>query len=246
MSTGNPTGVTKKVTGLPSTRPVRTESKLVTSKISNKKPPVKQLSGGIKKLPPLTPSIEGGWWVGFFTTIPAVSDDELNLLKIFLSKINKKTQKELSDFLLLELKPKEKDSERELNIWISCVLTHLKAVLPATSAQIARNSPIRKLCSESYYEVSKYITAGNVPKLNIIRTSALLNLLAELLVRHCNGVSKKKNFPLSLKYILQSTYLVSGLFDNAFPGYMKNGMLDIVLDKLTKPVTKNEKEKDNE
>jgi hypothetical protein len=215
------------MTALPRTRPAYVKKQIKSSKTT--KSPER-----VKRDPPSLPP-KGGEGGPFIFPFDASNEKHVKDLKSLLQKLPPNLKKEVSDFLLLDLVVKSKDTDRELDLWINSVLFHLRAILPSTSTRIMRNTPAYKLFVDSHKDLIAFTMTSDVPTLTIYQRGALYNILAEMLVKHCSALSKKHKFPLSLKYVLQSSSLVAGLFDNAYPGYLRSGMLLLILDKLQVP-----------
>lgn len=209
-------------TGLPSTRPTYTK-KTIRKSTTSKSPVI------AKRDPPSLPPIGGGGGP-LFDHFDGSNENHIKELKLFLRKLPKSLKKELSDFLLWETaSASSKNVDRELNLWVDSILFYLRTILPSTSDKIMPKNPIYKSFVESHREVSAFCAGSDVPVMTIYQRALLYNILAELLVKYSAALARKHKFPLSLKYVLQSSSRIPGLFDSAYPGYLRSGLLLMVL-----------------
>lgn len=146
------------------------------------------------------------------------------------------TKKILSDFLLLELKSKQKistSSQRDVEMWISSVLKALKATLKSAPASISQKNPLWDAFEVSYSELATFLVEAGISGLQSYQRQSLYDLLAKLLVAHSAKLAGFVGTPLSPKFICGQTHMIPGLFDNAWPGYLSAGLAMRVVQSLS-------------
>lgn len=143
-----------------------------------------------------------------------------------LNKLPTATRKRLVSELALGLKQETSTtSSRDVELWLKAVTEELAAVL---RSQFYVGAGMKQSVV-GFENVEEFMRTSGLSKCTAIQRSGMYKLLAQLLVKHAQGIAEHVGQPLSLKFVLSCSSAVPGLFDNAYPGYLASGMASVVV-----------------
>lgn len=154
--------------------------------------------------------------------------------------LDKKEQKALLDLLLsMQLGAQEPRATvtggRDFETWCLCIMESVTARFPAGGAALATPANLRKslALSSAWDPVKALLDHKAVTSLTVPQHRRFLRLLADLLVAHTNNISNRTGAPFSARLLSNCAPALPSIFDNAYPGYMRAGLLGVLIGALT-------------
>lgn len=122
------------------------------------------------------------------------------------------------------------DDARTIDLWSFAVYSALRDALGPSSGAGHGEQVVRRLmgASSAWQPVAEFIGNGRIEKLRPAEQLAVFDMLAKLLVARAKRVAQRADIPLTPKLVAQNTQHIAGVFDNAFPGYLANGLIGSV------------------
>lgn len=122
------------------------------------------------------------------------------------------------------------EDARTIDLWSFAVYSALRDALGPSSGAGHGEHVVRRLmgASAAWQPVAEFITNGRIDNLRPAEQLAVFGLLAKLLVARAKRVAQRADIPLTPKLVAQNTQHIAGVFDNAFPGYLANGLIGSV------------------
>lgn len=173
------------------------------------------------------PPLEGG------TPLPPAADQVEELKKVCLQlppKQLKKMLDELAASQLLDLSGVSA-ADRDLGMWAEAVHKALQDCLGSSGQDLPGVQAVRKLLSASSHwaPVQAFMQASKLDQGTVQERQLAYHCLAGLLVRHARGVARHTGAPLVPKFVANCCHNISGVFDEAFPGYVASGLARLVV-----------------
>ncbi len=152
-----------------------------------------------------------------------------------LQKANKLTEaerKELAEALLLglHLDSKRNGPARDVEMWSSAVHAALQKAIGGSGGDLLGPAVLRKQLAvvSAWQPVEDFMKHSRLVELTVTERQACYNLLATMIVGHARIVARKSGAPLCGKLVSKCTPNLSGVFENAFPGYLEAGLAKVV------------------
>lgn len=122
------------------------------------------------------------------------------------------------------------DDARTIDLWSFAVYSALRDAIGPSSGAGHGEHVVRRLMGApaAWQPVAEFITNGRLEKLRPAEQLAVFGMLAKLLVARAKRVAQRADIPLTPKLVSQNTQHIAGIFDNAFPGYLANGLIGSV------------------
>lgn len=145
-------------------------------------------------------------------------------------------RRKLLDHLALVSKEAEDASPRDVEMWVVAVYEELVRVLGVGDGASVGPVIVKRALSPraAWAPVQGFMANKAFEGLQAIERQSIYRLLATLLVRHARSVSSRSGAPLSPKLVANCTGNVAGLFDQAFPGYLRAGLGRVIVRQLIK------------
>lgn len=177
-----------------------------------------------------TPSIEGG-------TTPGCPVEPKDRKQLLLEQIKQLPAEEREEFLaLLSLDVKSTSTQdRDADLWSSAVHTALQNALGSTLSGSAASPLVvhRTVATrEILVGLRGFIKRAGLEREQVTARFAVYRLLADLAVNRASEVAKATGAPMSPKLIANCATNMAGLFDAAFPGYLRSGLASVVVNRL--------------
>lgn len=150
-----------------------------------------------------------------------------------LQNLDPKQRKQLLDRLQLqdlELRDQDK-ATRDLSMWAEAVYAALQASTGDGGAGESGVMVLRRLLGARnvWAPVDQFVTAARISEETVVNRQRFYNLLAELLVSYTKKVASYNRVPVGPKLVASNAGKVQELFDAAFPGYLRCGLVKAVL-----------------
>jgi len=188
---------------------------------------------GVASLPsfsrstPLNPiSMDIG--MGGRQTVPEVSD-----LLTAAKQLSPDQRRELLDRLALETQKPRSRNDRDVVMWSQALY---EAIVEAFGDASGLGGPaaIQRLVAPapSRASVEEFMQATGLTKLNVREQQVAYRLIARLLVDRAREVARHSGIPFSVKLAINCLSELRGIFDRAFPGYLRNGLAALIVRRM--------------
>ncbi len=157
---------------------------------------------------------------------------DVEALKSAVRALNTDVQKELLDFIAMQLQNKKQNSaqDRKLNLFTNALSTELGKALGQSNRLFPL--PLITNAKKMFKDVEVLMNDLKMTDLNTQDTAVMYGVLARVLVQQAETVSARAKIPLSMKLVLQTTTPLHALVDINFPGYIRAGlMMSVVIAK---------------
>lgn len=176
---------------------------------------------------PSPPYREGG---GAPVLPQAATEDQLDDL---VAGLTASQQKQLLDKLALaQYRPAKltKDETRDLDMWTQAIYAALVDALGGSVASAGGPLILKRLLAvpSSWTPVQAFMRDSQLEQLDVKGRMVSYQTLATLLVEHCKGVAYYLQTPLTPKFVANNCGQLGGVFENAFPGYVANGLARVI------------------
>lgn len=153
------------------------------------------------------------------------------------SKLSAAERKELLAKLALGVNQTRTSNPRDLDMWIEAVYTGLAASNGAGDGAGVGPAAVKRILGSPacWGPVADFMAASKLDDLKVAERQSVYYLLAGLVIKHAAYVSRQSGAPMSAKLVGSCSTNITGLFDQAFPGYLGAGMAKIVARRLTQP-----------
>ena len=136
--------------------------------------------------------------------------------------------------LVLQERTQPSRQDRDLNSFSDAVHEKMGELLAGNVAGNAGPLAVRQLfqAPSTWGPISAFLERAGYLALGPVEKVAVYRFLAELVVRHAYTVSRRSRAPLSPKLVASCSGNLGGLFERAFPGYLRNGLAPMVARRL--------------
>ncbi len=199
----------------------------------------KEKVGGLNPLPPSYGG-EGGFIRGRRSQVK--TSEQKSLVAEILEQTQKLTAKqkqELLDQLSLASKmTRSAGEDRDLDMWATAVHNVLSNHANPEGASGYGSLLVKRLLglSQNWRPIQEFMEQSGLRNLKVPERASVYQLLAELLVKHAEGIAARSGIPLGPKLIGNCSVDVAGVFEQAFPGYLRAGLAKVAAVQLIKGV----------
>lgn len=149
-----------------------------------------------------------------------------------LSKLSDSQKRQILDFLALSLQNnKNIKLDRNILLWATAIVGAWEVIYPKASIteHTLLGMSIKKSFCESHEKIDEFLIASGLTKLKVTERTLLYKLLAKLLVNQAYSVSNNCGIPMSLNLVFNQKQSIVQIFDIAFPGYLRSGLVKTLL-----------------
>ena len=209
------------------TRPRRPLSGLPRSVESKEKQ-----TGGLNPLPPSFGG-EGG-----FIRDHRKSEVEVDAVAGILSQaqsLTAKQRQELLDQLALANRlSRSADQDRDLDMWATAVYSILTDCVASEDGSGYGRLLVKQSLglSQNWRPVQEFMAQSRLCELKVPERASVYFMLAELLIKHAEKIAGRTGAPLGPKLVGSCAHSIAGVFDSAFPGYLRAGLAKIAARQL--------------
>jgi hypothetical protein len=146
----------------------------------------------------------------------------------------KQRQQLLDQLALTSQMTRRADQDRDLDMWAAAVYEALTATDAAQAEEGYGQLLVKRLLSPSpvWRPVQEFMRLAKLNELTVTERRSVYGLLADLLVKHAQVIADRSGAPLGPKLVGSCTVNIAGVFDKAFPGYVRAGLAKIAARQL--------------
>ncbi len=151
------------------------------------------------------------------------------------TKLSKADQQQLLAHLALMASGQDGDQVRDKDMWAAAVTTALVEANGGRPGGVPGQMIVKRSTASGtpWQAVWGFIESSGFSKLQVTERQSVYGLLASLVVKNAVYVSRETGAPLSPRLVANCSNNLAGLFDQAFPGYLRAGLAPIVARRLT-------------
>jgi len=161
-------------------------------------------------------------------SVPEVSD-----LLTAAQRLSPEQRRELLDRLALETQKPRSRNDRDVVMWSQAIY---EAIVEAFGDASGLGGPaaIQRLVApaSNRASVEEFMQATGLAKLNVREQQVAYRLIARLLVDRAREVARHSGLPFSVKLTINCLGELRGIFDRAFPGYLRNGLAALIVRRM--------------
>jgi hypothetical protein len=126
------------------------------------------------------------------------------------------------------------DQDRDLDMWAAAVYDALTATDRAQAEEGYGQLVVKRLLSPTsiWRPVQEFMRQAKLNELTVVERGSVYRMLAALLVDHARSISDFTGAPLGPKLVGSCTGNIAGVFEKAFPGYVRAGLAKIAARQL--------------
>lgn len=173
------------------------------------------------------------------TSEPTKNEEKTNQVTSLmdqLQSLDKATRKQVLDQLALQVHNEHSrgGDNRDLDMWAAAIQTALQSAIGGGGGADCGLLMIKRFCAPraNWGPVEEFMTSSNLISLKVNERNAVYRMLARLLVEHCQRVCQFTGAPLTAKFVAAKCSELPGVFDKAFPGYLRMGIALVVARQL--------------
>lgn len=151
---------------------------------------------------------------------------DLATLLVQAESLSPDDQRQLMARLSLAGKTVASASDPAINLWAGAILTALQSTLGGGDRGLPGVMVVARLLSgpSAFAPVKSFMASTKMDKLTVLEQSSVYGLLARLTVKYAQDVAGRAGIPLTVKLVINCSASIDGIFDEAFPGYLANGL----------------------
>jgi hypothetical protein len=163
-------------------------------------------------------------------TPPDFSGTVVEEIQKLWKKLPQPDKKKLLALLSLDLQTSDSPDARDVDMWGEAVYEAICATLGPSDGAAHGPQVVRRLmvANAAWSPFAEFMEVGRMNNLRPAEKYAVFRLLAKLLVARARRVAQRADIPLTPKLVAQNVQHIRGIFDNAFPGYLANGLVGSV------------------
>lgn len=152
-------------------------------------------------------------------------------------KLTAKQRQELLDRLSLVNKmTRSADQDRDLDMWATAIHSALTDCVGDGDASAYGRLAVKQLLAstQNWRPVQEFMERSRLNELKVVERQSVYHMLATLLVDHAREISDHTGAPLGPKLVGNCAHGIAGVFDQAFPGYLRAGLAKIAARQLVR------------
>ena len=164
---------------------------------------------------------------------------DLATLLVQAESLSPDDQRQLMARLSLASKTTASSNDPAINMWAGAILTALEATLGGGDRGLPGVMVIARLLSgpNAFAPVKTFLAATKMDQLTVLEQSSVYGMLARLTCKYASEVANRAGIPLTAKLVVNCSASIAGIFDEAFPGYLANGLALMVARRHCHPAT---------
>lgn len=146
----------------------------------------------------------------------------------------KQRQELLDQLSLANQMTRSAGQDRDLDMWATAVHEALTAGVGVGGASEFGRLVVKRLMAptQNWRPIQNFMEESRLQELKVVERASVYYLLAELLVKHAQVVAHRSGAPLGPKLVGSCAQGIAGLFEQAFPGYLRAGLAKIAARQL--------------
>jgi len=171
---------------------------------------------------------------GALTSARDVTPTVSSLLTLASTLTAKQRQELLDQLALTSQMTRNASQDRDLDMWAAAVYEALVASDTGRVGEGYGQLLVKRLLSPSavWRPVQEFMRHAKLNELTVVERRSVYGMLANLLVTHAQSISDYTGAPLGPKLVGSCTQNIAGVFEKAFPGYVRAGLAKIAAKQL--------------
>lgn len=148
----------------------------------------------------------------------------------------KQRQELLDQLSLANQMTRTAGQDRDLDLWATAIHDALtNCALASGASDFGRLLVKRALApTQNWRPIQNFMEESRLCELKVVERASVYYLLAELLVKHAARIADRSGAPLGPKLVGSCAHGIAGIFDQAFPGYLRAGLAKIAARQLVR------------
>lgn len=185
--------------------------------------------------PPSPPKEGGGGFIRANEKQPQ-KDAVAGLLEQAQALTAKQRQELLDQLSLANRMTRSAEQDQDLDLWATAVYEALtERAGPSDGSGYGHLLVKQSLASsQNWRPVQDFMQESRLCELKQVERAGVYFMLADLLVQHAQRLASYRGIPLGPKLVGSCASSIAGVFDQAFPGYLRAGLAKIAAIQLVK------------
>lgn len=148
----------------------------------------------------------------------------------------KQRQELLDQLSLAHQMTRAAGDDRDLDLWATAIYNALTSCVSGSDASSFGRLLVKRALAptQNWRPVQSFMEESRLCELKVVERASVYHMLAELLVDHAQVVADRSGAPLGPKLVGSCAAGIAGIFDKAFPGYLRAGLAKIAARQLVK------------
>lgn len=188
-------------------------------------------------LNPLPPSFGGeGGFIRSAEKQQQKEDAVATLLEQAQALTAKQRQELLDQLSLATRMTRSAEQDRDLEMWATAVYDALTDRVASSDGSGYGRLLVKQLLASSsnWRPVQEFMQDSGLHKMKVVERASVYRMLAVLLVDHARGIASRTGAPFGPKLVGSCAASISGVFDRAFPGYLRAGLAIVAARQLVR------------
>lgn len=167
---------------------------------------------------------------------PACANEVEALLEQAKHFTAKQRQELLDQLSLANQMTRSAGDDRDLDMWATAVYDALTNCAASSEASGFGKLLVKRALAptQNWRPMQSFMQESRLCELKVVERASVYHMLAELLVGHAQVVADRSGAPLGPKLVGSCAAGIAGVFDKAFPGYLRAGLAKIAARQLVK------------
>lgn len=146
----------------------------------------------------------------------------------------KQRQELLDQLSLANQMSRSAGDDRDLDMWATAVYSALTDRASSSASSGFGQLLVKRALAptQNWRPVQSFMEESRLCELKVVERASVYHMLAELLVDHAQIVADRSGAPLGPKLVGSCAAGIAGVFDKAFPGYLRAGLAKVAARQL--------------
>jgi len=166
----------------------------------------------------------------------ACANEVESILEQTKTLTSKQRQELLDQLSLANQMTRRAGDDRDLDMWAGAIYNALTSCVPASDGSGFGQLLVKRALAptQNWRPIQNFMQDSKLCELRVVERASVYHMLAELLVQHAQHVADRSGAPLGPKLVGSCAHGIAGVFDKAFPGYLRAGLAKIAARQLVR------------
>lgn len=148
----------------------------------------------------------------------------------------KQRQELLDQLSLANQMTRSAGDDRDLDMWATAIYGALTNTAASSGSSGFGQLLVKRALAptQNWRPVQSFMEESRLCELKVVERASVYHMLAELLIDHAQIVADRSGAPLGPKLVGSCAAGIAGIFDKAFPGYLRAGLAKVAARQLVK------------